>query len=168
MDFSKTWEASEIDFFMDASKVYGLGGISENQWMYTPWNQSFIKEKNLSIKYLELFAVVTAVISWISKYRNKRIILFCDNQAVVEMINSTTSSCKNCMVLFRVLVLQGLIQNVKIFARHVSGILNKFADRLSRGELEKFFQLAENEKHTFNEENTIVSSLIWPPEKLDR
>ena len=53
----------------------------------------------LSIEYLELAALCLGVITWSGKseLQDCKILLHCDNQAVVEMINSTSSKCKNCI-----------------------------------------------------------------------
>ena len=68
--------------------------------------------------------------------------MFCDNKSVVSMINATTSSCKNCMFLIRLLVLSGLVDNRRVFACHVRGRDNKLADSLSRLDLDRFWREA--------------------------
>ena len=45
------------------------------------------------------------------------------------------------MVLIRMIVLKGSIENVRIFARHVKGVNNGFADSLSRNKLGQFHEL---------------------------
>ena len=124
LDFSKILVADEIDMYSDASGKIGLGAVCGQNWMSQNWDKEFIAKYRPSIEYLELFAVTAAVLAWIHRFKNKRIILFCDNKSVVDMINLTSTSCKNCMVLIRVIVLKGLIENVRIFARHVPGVLN--------------------------------------------
>ena len=57
------------------------------------------------------------------------------------MVNNTTSKCKNCIVLIRLLVLKSLTENVRVFARYIESKANKAADYLSRGELHKFKSL---------------------------
>ena len=64
-----------------------------------------------SIEYLELAALCIGIISWGQYLTNCRIVIFCDNQAVVHMVNKLMSSCSNCMVLLRMLVLDGLKNN---------------------------------------------------------
>ena len=160
MDFAKMWNAQEIMFYTDASMVFGLGGICDSNWMSAPWGKSFLSEKKPSIEYLELFAVLAVVLSWINLYKNKRIVLFCDNQGVVEMINTTSSMCKNCMVLTRLLVLESLIQNVRIFAKHVQGVDNDLSDSLSRGNSVKFATLAQTKNLVFNKYSTPVPECI--------
>ena len=135
-------------------------------WMYQIWSESFIKKHKPSIEYLELFAVTAAVLTWIHKFKNRRIILFCDNQSVVDMINATSTSCKNCMVLIRIIVLRGLINNVRIFARHVAGVKNVFADSLSRNKIGHFKDLCEESERAIDPMPTQLPSIIWPIEKI--
>ena len=103
--------------------------------MYQMWPKLFLNKHKPSIEYLELNAVMAAVLTWIHLFKNRRVILFCDNQSVVYMINLTTTSCKNCMVWIRVIVLKGLIENVRVFARHIVGTKNSMADSLSRNKI---------------------------------
>ena len=112
--------------------------------MYGTWNRDFIKNADPSIAYLELYAVTAGILHWIHKFSNKSIILFCDNKGTVDMINSNSSSCKHCMKLIRIIVLEGMIHNVKINARHVRGVSNELSDSLSRGKIQAFKQLASD------------------------
>ena len=118
MDFSKTWEATEIMMFSDASRneFLGFGAICQRSWMAEVWPKGYIKNFEPSIEYLELFGVVAAVVQGIDRFQNRCIILFCDNESVVAMINKMTITCKNCMKLLRILILKGMIENVRIFA----------------------------------------------------
>ena len=146
LDFSKWLVADEIDMFSDASRRIGMGAYCGEEWMQQNWSEVFLNKCKPSIDYLELYAVTAAVITWIHKFKNRRVILFCDNQSVVDMINITSTSCKNCMVLIRIIVLKGMLENVRIFARHVKGIKNDLADSLSRDKIELFTKLCEERK----------------------
>ena len=146
----------------------GIGAICGSAWLFKQWDEQFMIKNNPSIEYLELYGVLAAVLSWIHLFRNKRIILHCDNSSVVEMINSTTSSCKNCMVLIRLLVFKSLIENVRIFARHVSGVKNYLSDSLSRMKIEKFHELAGKDGLCFNNLPTNIPEDLWPMEKIWR
>ena len=57
-----------------------------------------------------------AVINWLKLFRNRKIVLFCDNEAVVNMISNSSSKCKNCMVLIRFIVLESLSCYARVFA----------------------------------------------------
>ena len=162
-DFTIELLATELNFYTDASGGIGLGGICQRDWMYGFWPKDFLKMAKPSIQYLELFAVLAAVLSWISRFQNLRIVIFCDNESVVNMINFTTTSCKNCMVLLRILVLHSLVNNVRIFAKHVASKDNCFADALSRGQLNRFRRIA---KRKFNKTPTMIPELIWPIHKI--
>ena len=111
--------------------------------MYGKWDSEFIKAADPSIAYLELYELVGTVLNWIHNYKNKRIILFCDNQSVVQMVNNTTSSCKNCMVLIRILVLKSLTENVRIFAKYIKSKDNRASDYLSHLKICQFKSLPQ-------------------------
>ena len=144
-DFSKTYLAVDINLFTDSSanKKLGCGGICGDQWFKYMWNEAFMINKKPSINYLELYAVTIGVLLWAHKFTGMKIALFCDNMSVVNMINNTSSSCKNCMVLIRIIVLQGLLFNVRITAKHVPGVQNKLADFLSRNKMKQFWDEAK-------------------------
>ena len=126
--------AEVLDMYSDASRNFrlGFGAYCGSEWSYGQWDESFCKEKQPSIEYLELFAVLVGVLNWLKLFKNMKIILFCDNEAVVNMINNSSSKCKNCMVLIRMLVLEGLVCSTRVFARYVKSKDNDRADALSR------------------------------------
>ena len=165
MDFT-TDRGSEEDFFSDASKNpdLGMGAKCQSSWMWMQWDGSFIKLKDPSIEYLELYALTAAVIAWLPRYKNRCITIFCDNQSVVAMINNTASSCKNCMVLIRLIVLQSMIHNVRLFAKYIPSKENLVSDCLLRLK----FDLFEKYKVEMNleEERTPIPDNIWPMSKL--
>ena len=165
LDFTKTLTAETVNMYSDAMKkeFLGFGAICKSSWMYETWDTEFLREKDPSIEFLELFGVVAGVITWIHHYQNRRIVLFCDNQSVVSMINNMTSSCRNCMVLLRVLVLKGMTENVRIFAKHIPGKFNKFSDWLSRGMITRFKDKGQGQ---FYDEPTQVPTEIWPVQKI--
>ena len=160
LDFSKILVADEIDMYSDASGKIGMGAICGSEWMYHDWPKTFLNDCKPSIEYLELFTVTAAVLAWIHKFKNNRIILFCDNQSMVDMINITSTSCKNCMVLIRIIVLKGLVENVRIFARHVPGEMNGLADSLSRHKLSVFNSLCRKQDRTIASNPTSIPEAI--------
>ena len=134
MDFDKLWHAYEIMMYSDATKQAKLGfrGYCDSDWTYSKWEKNFIEQEDPSIQYLKLFAVTVVVKVWIKRFKNRRIVLFCDNESVVNMLNNTSCSCKNCMVLMRMIVLECMIWNVRVFAKHVNSKSNLVVDLLSR------------------------------------
>ena len=168
LDISKTWQADEIDFYTDASKnpLLGFGRKCENEWMYQNWDSNFLVKNDPSIEFLELYAVTVGVFLWIEKFQNKKIMLFCDNKAVVAMINNTSSKCQKCTKLLRMIVLKGMMYNVKISAKYVTLKDNDFADSLSRLQLNRFFKLVKTKQVRINELPCLIPEEIWPLEKV--
>ena len=163
-DFSNTYTANDIDMFTDSSAnpELGCGGYCGSAWFAAQWS-SFVKEVKPSINYLELYAVTVAVVLWVERFRDQKIALFCDNMSVVNMINNSSSTCRNCMVLIRIIVLQGLIHNVSITAKHVMGSRNAMADALSRKKFNTFRQMS-NGRHDLTQ--TPIPEELWPIDKL--
>ena len=118
----------------------------------------------LSIEYLELFAVAAAVLTWVRRYQNQSIYLFCDNSSVVSMLNHSTSGCRNYMVLIRLITLEGLVRNARIFAKHVRSCRNGIADSLSRLEFKRFHCLTA--KMNMDKLPMRVPPEIWPFQKI--
>ena len=116
-----------------------------------------------SIEYLELYAVTVAIMKWLKLFNNKRICLHCDNQSAVHMINNNSSSCKNCMVLLRLIVLEAMVQNVRITALHVGTKENGKADSLSRLDLARFWRISG---YTMNRSPSEIPEDIWPISKI--
>ena len=168
LDMDKELTAEDISMFSDASanSQLGCGGISESDYYITQWNETFINTNKPSINYLELYAVTVAVRLWIHKFQNRNIFLFCDNMSVVQIINNNSSKCKNCMVLIRIIVLQGLLHNVSINAKHVPGVSNCYSDYLSRLQYNKFRKLAREEKKYFKGRPSQIPEDLWPMDKL--
>ena len=164
-DFKEAIVADELDFYTDASGRIGFGGLCGKSYMHMKWSNRFLSF-NPSIAYQELFAVVACVLAWIERFKNHRVILFCDNKSVVDMINSNSSNCKNCMVLIRILVLKGLTENVRIFSKHLTSSQNIFADLLSRDRVDECIRLRRKQKVIMERQATPVPDTIWPVEKI--
>ena len=134
--------------------------------MFGRWEDDYIKKCDPSIEYLELFAVCAAVFAWSQELRNMRFILFCDNQTVVTILNNSTSSCKNCMVLVRKLTLRCLDFNMRVFAKWVPGKLNRKSDLLSRQKIGQFLREAKQQNYKLDDEPTRMPSELWPLSQL--
>ena len=68
------------------------------------------------------------------------------------------------MVLIRMIVLKGLIENVRIFARHVKGTKNDLADSLSRDKLKHFHKLCQDKQKAVDKHP--IPGVLWPMEKI--
>ena len=166
--FDNSIDSLQLNLYTDAAKAKGLGcgGYHNNEWFVAQWDENFLEEYNPSINYLELYAVTVAVLLWIEKFRDRKVTLFCDNMSVVHMINNNASKCKNCMVLIRIIVLHGLIHNVKITARHIEGKLNIYADLISRMKYSEFRKISRQNKIRFDGKPKEIPLQVWPVEKI--
>ena len=112
IDLTELVTADEIFFYSDASaaKKLGFGCILNQSWIFRQWESQFIEKQSPSIGFLELYALCAGLLTWENApvLNNCRIVIFCDNQAVVAMINNISSSCAKCMGLLRILVLNGM------------------------------------------------------------
>ena len=165
LDFTTTLMAEQLQFYTDASKNFllGFGGYFHSEWMQECWDEQ-LEPLDPSIQWMELYTLAAGVLAWGSKLTNKRVIIFCDNRAVVGMINKTSSSCQHCMKIIRKLVLFGLIHNFRIFARYVESLANEIADSLSRFQSKRFYKLTKD--MNMNPFKTPVPTEIWPPSTM--
>ena len=144
LDFGRTIEAQDLDWYTDASGSVGFGGYYLDRWFQSRWTD-FEQNNEPSIQYKELLAVATSVFLWAREFENKRIRLFCDNEPVCRMLNNNTTNCKNCMVLIRMIVLFSMKWNLRIFAKHVKSEDNNLADSLSRYQMGRFWSDVKRE-----------------------
>ena len=126
-------------FCADASGKILYGCFFDGGWSFGQWNKSFLEWAKPSIKVLELYTLCIGIIAWGNLLQNTRVIIFCDNQVIVEMVNNTTSGCKNCMHLLWLLVLNGLQFNRRVSMKYVKSSKNILADSLPRLKFSAFW-----------------------------
>ena len=101
-----------------------------------------------SIEWKELYVIVIASMTWGHAWKRKRLIVHCDNHAVVDIWHSHTSRNPLLMNLVRKLFFIAALNNFHIIIQHIPGIDNSIADALSRSQIERFRSLApETELH---------------------
>ena len=155
-----------LNFYTDASLnllTGGLGGVYNNNWIAETWGTEFLLRCKPSIEFLELFALTAGIITWSNSLVNPRSIVFCDNEAVKNMVNSLASSCEQCRKLIRILALDGIQKNRRVFIRYISSKFNILADALSRGKMRLFWRVAPK---TMNKIKNKIPDCVWPVEKL--
>ena len=155
IDFEDKRVATRLEFYTDASGSDahgGFGGFYKKFWMAEKWDVGFLMSKRPSIEFLELFAMAACVLKWLNQpeFHNSRVEIYCDNQTVCGNLNNTTSGCKNCMRLLRLIVKQCLENNCCIFAVYLKSRDNGRADALSRGQFKRFWTLCKKQQETMN------------------
>ena len=133
-------EARDIGFYTDASKNPKLrfGCYFDRKWTFGQWERGFIATQDPSIAYLELYALCVGILMWRKELMDQKILIHCDNVSVVHMVNGMTSSCRNCMYLLRILMLDNLLCNWIIQVKYVATKQNYLADNLSRLRIDDF------------------------------
>ena len=157
--------STQIGFYSDASgsRKLGYGCILNTQWMMGKWDPQFIDSCKPSIEYIELFALVAGIITWAEQLANCRIKIFYDNISVVHMVNNTTSSCENCMILIRILILNGLRYKRRVTVAYIDTKSNFLADALSRGQISHFRRLGGSLMQHYPDK---IHHSLWPISKL--
>ena len=131
------WTADDrLHMFTDASDV-GIGGVFGREWFAVPLNKA---ESSLIIAWRELYAIVVACSTWGHHLTGRKLLIHCDNETVVAIVNSGTSKNRDIMCLVRILFFVCVRYNFDIRLVHVPGKENIAADRLSRLDEAAFFR----------------------------
>lgn len=133
----------KLQFFTDAAPSVGFGGIFNKQWFAERWPKE-LKELAPSIQstaLMELYPIVIACLLWADQWTRKNILVFCDNEATVNIINKGRSSVPFINRFIRRLTWISVMNNFTIKATHIPGLDNKIADSLSRFNFQEFRRL---------------------------
>ena len=132
------WLENEmIHFYTDASDV-AVAGVFGKSWFTQELSNSV---RSMNIAGREMLAFLKAVITWRKALQGVKLVIHCDNQVVVQAINTGLSRDKNVMVFVRLLHLIIASLNFQCKAVYISTYNNVLADALSRLQFEKFFDL---------------------------
>ena len=123
------WISSEkLELFTDASNL-NFAGVLKEKWFQGGWPSSW-EQKHITIK--ELFHIVLALKIWSSHLRDRRLLILCNNQSLVCIINAQSSRDSCLMSLVRMMTVTIMHFNIVIRAKHVPGKHDVVADMLSR------------------------------------
>jgi hypothetical protein len=126
--------SSVLTFASDASNL-GMGAVYQSHWWSAPFNAAHIK---LPIAWRELFAIVVSCRVWGHHFASKRVLIECDNLAIVHSVNNGTSKNHNIMTLIRDLFFIGCFFSFDVRLTHVPGVLNIGPDLLSQLKFSEF------------------------------
>ena len=119
------------------ANLKGYGGFYDGYWFSAEWSEDDLalaqREKTLSITFLEALTQLRCVLTFGHLWRGKRILLACDNNGAVAIINKAfTSDCYMANIVRR-LAIAGLSFKCDIKAKWIDTKTNKLCDLLSRG-----------------------------------
>ena len=124
------WQEHDVTLSTD-STVHGCGGISDKQYFHSVF-PSFIEEQELPIHKLELLTVIVAVRLWGVHCQGLKVVIYCDNEPAVRVINSGKSRDGFMASCIRELWLVVSTNLFELRAIHLPGVDNRVADALSR------------------------------------
>lgn len=134
------WTPSpDMELFTDASSTVGYGAFFDNLWFAGTWDAD-LRGEDIAVQ--ELYVIVLAVNTWGHRWPRRRVLFHCDNEAVVAVVRSGTSRSKRLMDLLRCLFFVCAKHHCSVSAVHIDGPSNAIADSLSRGQMDRFRQLA--------------------------
>ena len=105
----------------------------------------FLEESGFLVSSLVIGYSFISLEIWCHQFHNSTVVLHCDNNTVVHVINKTTSKDPNLMILIRRLMLLSLQHNIHFVAKHVPGVNNSAAYILSRLQFQARFPHMEHE-----------------------
>jgi hypothetical protein len=115
----------------------GMGAVYLNHWWSAPFNAAHLL---LPIAWRELFAILVSCRVWGRAWSSKRVLIECDNLAIVHSVNNGTSKNHNIMSLIRDLFFVGSHFAFDIRLKHLPGVTNVGPDLLSRLRFTQFHQ----------------------------
>ena len=140
--YEQQWLTSaELELYTDASDK-GYGCYFKGHWCQGHFPKIKLQSGECSINWRELFAVVMALSIWGSDFSYKRLLIHCDNQSVVHILQKGSSKSKAMMHLVRSLVFVCMKHNIDFKIEYINTHCNDIADALSRFENDKFYLLA--------------------------
>ena len=104
----------EIHLYADASGCFGSGAWWGVEWMQLQWPAG---TEEWSIAYRELLPIVLACMVWGHRWTKHRIVVHCDNEAVVEVVAAGYSKEMNLMHLLRCLFLVTAVHELPYTAK---------------------------------------------------
>ena len=119
----------------DASGSWGCGAWCGPLWFQLQWNG---KSQHLQIAIKEFIPVLIASFIWGHKWKGHNVLVYCDNEAVVFVLNKCYSrDCYLAHMLRTLFFIEAHFQ-FQIKSAHIPGVHNTLADFLSRSQVAKF------------------------------
>ena len=132
------WSSPDAIFATDAC-LSGCGGLTRHHFFHTEFPRE-VTDRFPSIHQLEVLAILLAVRLWGHQWRSFRILVQCDNAAVVSSLNSGRVQDPLLATCLRELWFLAALNEFELRAVHLSSADNRLADLLSRWHLNSQFQ----------------------------
>ena len=146
----------QLKLFTDACDA-GFGCVYGSHWAYASWGWEWRPTKICHINVRELFATWAAIYTWGDEWVNQEVVIFTDNQIVVDVWRTGTCDDKLMMRLVRCIFKHAAARNMNVIMAHVPGKENIDADLLSRFQVDEFRQ----RNPSADPEPTVLPEEVW-------
>ena len=134
------WSLPDEVFACDAC-LTGCGAwFHEKREYFHKTFPKFILDQNLIMNALEIRTVMVATKVWGKYWKGKRIVVQCDNEVSVLVLN--TGRCRNAFLAacLKEVELMAAQYEFEIRANHIPGVVNRVPDALSRWDLDPAYR----------------------------
>lgn len=125
----------------DVAGSVGCGAVWGSRWLQCQW-QGALWEKAIAIQ--ELLPVLLACMIWRPLWVGSLVVIHCDNQTVVSVVNSGYSKDKDLIDFMRCLFFVWVYWGFELHQEHIPGEENVTADTISCGNIHLFFQVSSD------------------------
>ena len=145
----------------------GCGGWCEGEYFHCLFPVEFMSDSNIAINELECFAIVLALKVWKQKTANCNVLLQCDNETTVQVINKGKAHNTFTQQCSRELAWLSAWNNTWIKVCFISGVNNRIPDYLSRFHLhDKYRKLFLEETEGLHKKEVFISEAMYSFEHL--
>ena len=135
-----------IEIQSDASGSFGCGAWTGDLWLQLQWPEGI---SNWSIAAKELVPIVIVALVCGDQWGDRLILVHCDNQAMVEVIDSGSSKEDILIMhLLRCVFFISAHHDFALWATHIPGKNNIAADAISRNNLALFLLRSQQLNHS--------------------
>ena len=155
---SEVWTQPDEIFSSDAC-LTGGGAWTSTEYMHFVFPDSILKTGKY-INQFELYSVLIALRTWKEQFENKNILIYCDNEPTVQILQSGRTACDFSQCCLREIRFHSAKHNFRLRAVHLAGEINRWSDALSRWHIHpKFSQLFLSETAHLSMKEVIPTNL---------
>lgn len=127
--------ADKLELFTDACLI-GYGVLCGSRWYAGRWDEkqraAAVRQSRESMPFFELYALVSAAVTFGADWQGRKILFHCDCLPVVQAIAKQSSPDPQMMHLLRTLAHTACTFGFDFRSQHIAGVQNIAADILSR------------------------------------
>ena len=133
MFLDEQWSSNvDLHLYTDALDSR-YGGLFHTAWITCAFSDTELCKS--------IYAIMVACNTWGHMLRRKRVLFYCDNISVVNIIQNGTSKSSDIMHLVRMLFYVCASHNMECSSVHIAGIQDEAADAISRDQITRFRSL---------------------------